>query len=54
MADSQHTPQDPFATPMTTNDLQQESENPDDWEYEYSTTETEVEALNLFLSWQKS
>jgi len=40
-------PQDPFATPLTVNDLEHESEDPDDWEYEYSTTETEVGALML-------
>ena len=47
-AEPENTPlQDPFATPLTVDDLEDDVENPDEWEYEYSTTETEVRAPQL-------
>lgn len=41
-ADESPPPKNPFATPFTVNGPWNESEDPDDWEYEYSATETEV------------
>lgn len=35
-------PQDPYSMPMTVNPLVENTDDSEDWEYEYSTTETEV------------
>lgn len=45
-------PQDPFATPLTAPAFDTKPENEAEWEYEYSTTETEVCAafLNFLLN----
>ena len=54
-AEPDNTPlQDPFATPLTVNDLEDEAGNPDEWEYEYSTTETEVGAPQLICPGNRS
>ena len=44
MAESINTPpQDPYENPFTVQEPERDSEDPNDWEYEYSATETEVE-----------
>lgn len=42
-------PQYPFATPLYDASEQNGDEGFDDWEYEYSTTETEVRFVAQFL-----
>jgi hypothetical protein len=40
--DEQTPAQNPYSTALTAPAVQNEAEDPDEWEYEYSTTETEV------------
>ena len=44
----QDTPhQDPYSTPLTNTAMDDDIEDPNDWEYEYSSAETEVSFLHL-------